>query len=90
MIPKRYTQELIQEYSERGYWKPITFSHLWDRNATLYPQREALADSQTRLTWAEATPTLQTSGDGNQRAILASLVGVEVAQQMLEVLRQRF
>jgi DNA mismatch repair protein MutL len=34
------------------------------------------------------TPTLRTAGDGDRRAILASLYGVEVARQMLEVLAE--
>ena len=54
MIPARYTPEVIEEYTRKGYWRPITFSHFWDRNAILYPDKEALVDSRTRLTWAEA------------------------------------
>lgn len=34
------------------------------------------------------SPTLQTSGDGDRRAILATLYGVDVARQMLEVLAE--
>ena len=54
MIPARYTPEVIEEYTRKGYWRPITFSHFWDRNAILYPDKEALVDSRKRLTWAEA------------------------------------
>jgi len=54
MIPDRFTPELIEEYASKGYWRPITFSHFWDRNAILYPDKEALVDSRVRLTWAEA------------------------------------
>ncbi len=54
MIPEQYTPELTEEYTRRGYWKPVTFSHFWDRNASLYPDKEAIVDSKTRLTWAEA------------------------------------
>lgn len=36
----------------------------------------------------DGTPTLQTSGDGDRRAILAALHGVETAKQMLEVLAE--
>lgn len=36
----------------------------------------------------DGTPTLQTSGDGDRRAILAALYGVETAKQMLEVLAE--
>jgi len=44
----------VAEYTEKGYWEPVTLSEFWDRNATDYPQREAIADSKTRLTWAQA------------------------------------
>ena len=54
MIPERYTPELIEEYTSKGYWRPITFSHFWERNAILFPDKEALVDSRTRLTWAQS------------------------------------
>ncbi|MEW6029161.1 MAG: DNA mismatch repair endonuclease MutL [Chloroflexota bacterium] len=48
--------------------------------------RYALAYPSVRFRLAEdASVTLQTSGDGDRRAILAALYGVEVAKQMLEV-----
>jgi DNA mismatch repair protein MutL len=51
--------------------------------------RYALAYPQIRFRFiSDATPVLQTSGDGDRRAILASLYGVEVAKQMLEVLAE--
>jgi len=52
--PTRYTPELMAEYTEKGYWEPMTLSGLWDRNARDYPQKGAIVDSKTRLTWAEA------------------------------------
>jgi DNA mismatch repair protein MutL len=51
--------------------------------------RYALAYQHVRFKLMEGkTPKLQTSGDGDQRAILAALYGVEVARQMLEVLAE--
>jgi DNA mismatch repair protein MutL len=51
--------------------------------------RYALAYPQVRFKLSEnATVSLQTSGDGDRRAILASLYGVEVARQMLDVLSE--
>jgi DNA mismatch repair protein MutL len=48
--------------------------------------RYALAYPAVRFKLTEdASVTLQTSGDGDRRAILAALYGVEVAKQMLEV-----
>jgi non-ribosomal peptide synthetase component E (peptide arylation enzyme) len=52
--PTRYTPELISEYMERGWWEPTSLSGLWDRNARGYPDKEAIVDSKTRLTWAQA------------------------------------
>ena len=49
--------------------------------------RYALAYPQVRFRLIDgSSPTLQTSGDGDRRAILATLYGVDVARQMLEVL----
>jgi len=48
--------------------------------------RYALAYPQVRFRLAEGeAPSLQTSGDGDRRAILAALYGVETARQMLDV-----
>jgi len=48
--------------------------------------RYALAYPRVRFRLAEGeTPSLQTSGDGDRRAILAALYGVETARQMLDV-----
>jgi len=54
MKPVRYTDELVAEYTEKGYWDTTTFAEIWERNAQQYPQKEAIVDSSTRLTWAEA------------------------------------
>lgn len=51
--------------------------------------RYALAYPNVRFRLIDGnSPTLQTSGDGNRRAILATLYGVDVARQMLEVLAE--
>jgi DNA mismatch repair protein MutL len=51
--------------------------------------RYALAYPHVRIKLTEGkTSSLQTSGDGDQRAILAALYGVEVGKQMLEVLAE--
>jgi DNA mismatch repair protein MutL len=49
--------------------------------------RYALAYPQVRFRVSEGkTPSLQTGGDGNRRAILAALYGVDTARQMLDVI----
>ncbi len=50
----RHTPELIAEYIEKGYWERVSLSNVWDRNAKDFPQREAIVDSKTRVTWAKA------------------------------------
>ena len=52
--PTRYTQEMMDEYLSKGYWEQTTWPEVWDRNARDYPGREAIVDSRTRLTWAQA------------------------------------
>jgi len=51
--------------------------------------RYALAYPDVRFKLSEGkTASLQTSGDGDRRAILATLYGVEVARQMLDVVAE--
>ncbi|MBI4334741.1 MAG: AMP-binding protein [Chloroflexi bacterium] len=52
--PSRFTPEMYQEYRSKGYWTSTTFADAWDDNARRYPDREAVVDSKTRLTWAQA------------------------------------
>ena len=48
------SQEIIAEFTEKGYWDSTTFAQVWDRNAKEYPHKEAVVDPRTRLTWAQA------------------------------------
>jgi DNA mismatch repair protein MutL len=51
--------------------------------------RYALAYAQTRISLhQEGRPALQTSGNGDQREILAALYGADVARQMLSVIAE--
>lgn len=52
--PTIYTSEMIDKYTRAGYWKPITLSDLWEKNAEDYPDKEAIIDSRVRLTWSQA------------------------------------
>lgn len=52
--PTRYTQELIDDYTRKGYFTSTTFADLWDKNALEYGNREAIVDSKSRITWAQA------------------------------------
>ena len=53
MKPGRYTEAMIQENIENGYWDTPTMSEICDRNAELYADREALVDSRVRLTFSQ-------------------------------------
>ena len=54
MKPPRFTDEMVTEYMEKGYWDNLTFAEIWDRNAEKYPEKEAIVDSKTRITWSKA------------------------------------
>lgn len=51
--PTRFTQDMIDENLSKGYWTGENTSEIWDKNAQLYPDREALVDSRSRLTWSQ-------------------------------------
>ncbi|MBI4333754.1 MAG: AMP-binding protein [Chloroflexi bacterium] len=51
--PTRYTPEMIEEYTRKGYWTAGTLSTVCRSNARAFPDREALVDSRTRLTWGQ-------------------------------------
>jgi non-ribosomal peptide synthetase component E (peptide arylation enzyme) len=52
--PIRYKKDMVGEFVQNGYWTQETFYDFWDRNARDFGDREALVDSNYRLTWAEA------------------------------------
>jgi len=49
----RYTKDMVDEYISKGYWTGETTAELWDRNAGLFGNEEALVDSRKRLTWSQ-------------------------------------
>jgi non-ribosomal peptide synthetase component E (peptide arylation enzyme) len=51
--PTRFSQGEIEEYTRKGYWEPATLAMLWERNAKEHPDREAIGDSRTRVTWSQ-------------------------------------
>lgn len=50
----RYTDEMINEFRDKGYWTDETFYDFWAKNAKEFPDKEALVDSRQRVTWAQA------------------------------------
>ena len=53
MIQDHISDEVRDRYTENGYWGNPTTLDLWDRNARLYPDQEAVVDSRKRLTWGQ-------------------------------------
>ncbi len=55
MKPIRYDPEEIEKNLREGFWDKTILPDFWEKNARLWPDREALVDSLgSRLTWAEA------------------------------------
>ena len=54
MKPSRLTEQMIDEFVRRGSWDSSLISDFWDRNGVLYPDKEALVEGDTRLTWLQA------------------------------------
>jgi non-ribosomal peptide synthetase component E (peptide arylation enzyme) len=53
MISILLNEEAANIYIRKGYWRPETLADLCDRNAKDWPEKEAVADSNTRLTWSQ-------------------------------------
>ena len=51
--PTRLTQEMIEEYTARGYWDQRGIIDILKQNVEKFPDKEALVDSERRLSWAE-------------------------------------
>ena len=50
----RYTDAMINEFKDAGYWTDETFFDFWAENSIKYPNKEALVDSKYRIAWGEA------------------------------------
>jgi non-ribosomal peptide synthetase component E (peptide arylation enzyme) len=44
----------LQEFIDKGLWTDETYSSEWDHNAKEFPDKEALVDCRTRMTWKQA------------------------------------
>lgn len=52
-IESNVTKEQIQYYTDLGFWDKWTFCDYIKRWAVSFPDKEALIDSRSRLTWAQ-------------------------------------
>ena len=51
--PTRFNQEMIDDYLARGYWDRVCIADILEQNARNYPDKEAIVDSEKRLTWSQ-------------------------------------
>lgn len=49
----RLTPEMISRYSEGGFWRKETFYDLLGERVAMHPDREAIVDSRTRVTYRQ-------------------------------------
>ncbi len=52
-IPTRLTQEMIEHYIAQGYWDHRGIIDILKQNVEKFPEKEAIVDSERRLTWTE-------------------------------------
>jgi non-ribosomal peptide synthetase component E (peptide arylation enzyme) len=52
-IETRYTPQIIEEYTKKGYWSEATIPDRLDERARWFPDKEAIVDSQGRVTYAQ-------------------------------------
>ena len=48
-----YAAEAIKEYTEQGWWLNLTYGDILDRSVSRDPDKVAVIDDQTRLTYAQ-------------------------------------
>ena len=53
IMPERYEQEQVMHYEKERWWLGRTIGDILDKNADLYPSKEALVAGSTRLTYSE-------------------------------------
>lgn len=77
---------MIDDYIDRGYWDELSIPDILRQNAERYPDKEAVVDSKTRLTWAELEEStnrvavgLLKSGLKRDQSIVAQLPSSETS-----------
>ena len=72
-----YRTEDAERYKKRGWWGGQTFGDILDRAADRYPDKEALVDGATRLTFSQARDKV------NRLAIGLINLGIEPTERVL-------
>jgi non-ribosomal peptide synthetase component E (peptide arylation enzyme) len=82
---------MIDDYIARGYWDDVGIADILRRNAEQYPDKEALVDSEMRLTWSELNEMterfavgLMASGIRRDQAIVAQLPSSAILLVLLQ------
>ncbi len=52
-IQTRYTPDIVQEFTQKGFWSDLLLTDRLDRRASLTPDKEAIVDSHQRVTYAQ-------------------------------------
>ena len=72
-----YKKEDAEKYKRLGWWAGLTYGDIHDRAADIYPDKEALVDGQTRLTYE------QVRQKANRLAIGFCELGVEPLDRVI-------
>ena len=72
-----YKKEDAEKYKRLGWWAGLTYGDILDRAADIYPDKEALVDGQTRLTYE------QVRQKANRLAIGFGELGVEPLDRVI-------
>ncbi len=48
-----YPREVVEEYTAKGWWQNLTYSDILDRSAEQYPDKVAVIDDTTKMTYAQ-------------------------------------
>ena len=72
-----YRKEDAKKYSRLGWWAELTLGDLLDKAADIYPNKEALVDDRSRLTYSQVRETV------NRLAISLMDLGVRTMDRVL-------
>ena len=72
-----YKKEDAERYNRLRWWAGLTFGDILDKAADIYPDKEALVDSRTRLTYA------QVREKANRLAISLMELGIKAQDRVL-------
>jgi non-ribosomal peptide synthetase component E (peptide arylation enzyme) len=72
-----YRKEDAEKYNRLGWWAELTLGDLLDKAADIYPNKEALVDDQSRLTFSQVRERV------NRLAISLMDLGIRTTERVL-------